>query len=238
MSKNAWIIFAVAVVVLFGGIILLSKKDNVDVGSVNPAVVQQASEASGNIADHVYGKADSKVVLIEYGDFQCPGCGGAYPNISRIKETYKEQLAFVFRNFPLTSIHPNAKAASAAAEAAGLQGKFWEMHNALYENQDAWTNANASTRTETFASYASAIGVKDMDKYNADLTAANVANKLAFDRSVGSKIGVTGTPTIVLNGEKVDEETINDAISGDGAKLEAKIKELFKQNNIDLPKKN
>lgn len=235
MTKNTWIIFIVACVVLFGGLIFLTKKDAIDVSNLDITKPIAASQDSGNIDEHVYGKADSKVVLIEYGDFQCPGCGGAFPNLNVLKAKYKDQIAFVFRNFPLTTIHPNAKAAAAAAEAAGLQGKYWEMHDALYENQNAWSSLSASERTDTFASYASAVGVKDAEKFKTDLSATEIANKISFDQALGSKAGVTGTPTLVLNGTKVDDDTVSDTIQGSGSKLEEKIKELLKQNNIALP---
>src|SRR5699024_4048070 len=94
-----------------------------------------ASDKNGHIADHVRGNPDAKVVLVEYGDYQCPGCAGIAPALNTIADRYSEDLAFVFRNFPLSSIHPNAKVAAATAEAAGLQGKFWEMHDKLYQEQ-------------------------------------------------------------------------------------------------------
>src|SRR6478735_792882 len=104
MSTKAWIIFAAACVVLFGGLIIWSSSDNIDVSNVDANKIQPASENSGNIGDHVFGKKDSKVILFEYGDFQCPGCGAAYPTLKAVSEKYEKQLAFVFRNFPLTTI--------------------------------------------------------------------------------------------------------------------------------------
>src|SRR4051812_16240717 len=118
MSGKGWIIFGAICVVLFGGLVFWSGRDRVDVSSVDTNKIQPASSDSGNIGDHVFGNKDAKVVLMEYGDFQCPGCGSAHPTVKALSEKYKDQLAFVFRNFPLTSIHPNARAAAAAVETA------------------------------------------------------------------------------------------------------------------------
>lgn len=228
MGKRGWIIFSVLVVVLFGGLIFLSGKDKVDVSTVNENSIIAPSEQSGDIAEHVFGNAKSKVILVEYGDFQCPACGGAHPNIKRISEQYKDRLAFVFRNFPLTTIHPNARAASAAAEAAGLQGKYWEMHNALYESQDEWTSLSSDERTNFFISQAQIVGVKDGEKFKSDLSSVAINKKISFDQALAKKIGADSTPTLVLNGEKISTEITNDAVQGSGDKLEEKIKELLK----------
>jgi protein-disulfide isomerase len=115
MSKKAWIVFVVIVVVLLGGLVYLSSRNKIDVSNVDVTTIQPASAASGNIADHVFGNSDSKVKLVEYGDFQCPGCGSVYPTLKTLSEKYQGQIAFIFRNFPLTTIHPNARAAAAAA---------------------------------------------------------------------------------------------------------------------------
>ena len=119
MTRSRWIIFALICIFTIGGLILLSKKDQVNVDNMDAS--KAMSETTTAIGDQVYGDKSSKVVLIEYGDFQCPGCGGAFPQLKTIKETYKDKIAFIFRNFPLTTIHPNALAASTAAEAAGLR---------------------------------------------------------------------------------------------------------------------
>lgn len=197
--------------------------------SVDVNKVQTASPQSGDIADHVFGKADSKVVLMEYGDFQCPGCGSAHPNIKEVTEKYKDQAAFVFRNFPLASLHPNARAAAAAAEAAGLQGKYWEMHNKLYENQEAWGSLNASERTEFFASYAREFSLNEAT-FKTDLQSSKINQKISFDQAVGKKAKVTATPTIYLNGKAIEQEVWQDK-----TKLDAAFVEAFKANNIALP---
>jgi protein-disulfide isomerase len=204
MTKRAWIIFAVIVVAMLGGLIFVSGKDKLDVNTVNTDKILAATQQSGNIADHVFGKADSKVMIVEYGDFQCPGCGRAYPVLKTISEKYKDQVAFVFRNFPLTTLHPNARAAAAAAEAAGLQGKYWEMHNLLYESQQEWQSADAEARTSLFLGYAKDVGI-DQTKFTKDVSDPNINKKITFDQALGKKLNLSGTPSIFLNGKAVDQ---------------------------------
>lgn len=229
MTKTGWIIFATAVIVGLGGLIAWTRITNppLDVSSVETATILAASAESGDIADRAKGNVESKVVLIEHGDFQCPGCGSVAPHVQTLMSEYGDKIAFVFRNFPLTSIHPNAKAAAAVAEAAGLQGKYWEMHNHLFSSQSEWSNADVKTRTDIFNSYAESLGL-DLEKFTSDIAGTQVAQKLKFDAALGKKSGVTGTPAFFIGSEQVDDETTNSFISGDTAKikelLDAKLK--------------
>jgi protein-disulfide isomerase len=229
VSKKAWIIFAAICVVLLGGLIFISSKDKIDVSGVDANKTQKANTQSGDIADHVYGKADSKVVLIEYGDYQCPGCGSAYPNVKAVTEKYKGQVAFIFRNFPITSLHPNARVAAAVAEAAGLQGKFWEMHNKLYETQSSWETLNSSERTDFFVSYAKEMGL-NAETFKTDLASAKVNQKISYDQAIGKKINVNATPTFYLNGKGLDQSSWSDQ-----DKLDATIVAEMKNNGISVP---
>jgi len=228
VNKKTWIIFAVVCVVVLGGLVAFSRKNAVDVSGIDQAKQQVATAANGNIADHVFGKSDSKVTLIEYGDYQCPYCGDAYPQVKSVTEAYKDKIAFIFRNYPLPTMHPNAKAAAAAAEAAGLQGKYWEMHNRLYETQSGWSSLSTDKRTDTFVSYAKAIGVKDIEKFKTDMGASDVNKKINFDLALGNKAGVTGTPAFFLNGKLVSEDVSSSIISGDGSKLRTALDDLLK----------
>lgn len=228
MNKRTWIIFIVICVAIFGVLIYASRSKKVDVANVETDKVLSATEASGNIADRVYGKADSKVVLVEYGDFQCTACGAAYPNVKQVKEEYKDKIAFVFRNNPITSAHPNAKAAAAAAEAAGLQGKWWEMHDKLFESQAVWSNQNSSQRTDTFVNYAKQAGVADIEKFKSDMSSDPVNDKIAFDLSLGQKIGVTGTPTFTLNKDTLDTDQ-RSSVDAFKKVIDAKLKEVSQQ---------
>ena len=206
MTRNGWIIFIAIAVILFGGLIYLSSRNAIDVSNINEQNVQGATEASGNIADHTTGTKDNKVILMEYGDYQCPGCGSAYTPLKTVTEKYEGQLTFVFRNFPLTSIHPNARAAAAAAETAGLMGKYWEMHDLLYANQSSWQSTSAKDRTNAFAGFASQIGLNS-NEFTKNLTekSKQINQKISFDQALGKKLGVSGTPAIYLNGEKVEQ---------------------------------
>ncbi len=215
---------------MLGGLIYLSGKNRIDVSNVDISKIQSADAQSGQIADHVFGKADSKVMLVEYGDYQCPGCGAAYPTLKALSEKYQNQIAFVFRNFPLTTIHPNARAAAATAEAAGLQGKFWEMHNKLYETQSDWQSLSGNERSNFFAGYATGFGL-NVDTFKADLSGANVNQKISFDQAVGKKAKVNATPTIYLNGKQIDQATW-----GDQAKFDTAITDELKAQGIALPK--
>jgi protein-disulfide isomerase len=210
VSKKTWIIFAAICIVVLSGLVFLSRRDQVSVGDVDASKILVASTASGNIADHVFGSTSGKTILIEYGDFQCPACGSAYPILKDATETYKDKLTFIFRNNPLTTIHPNARAGAAAAEAAGLQGKYWEMHDALYENQESWSSATTDKRLSFFESYAKQVGVANIDKFKTDMEGKSVGDKINFDLALGKKVPVTGTPTLLLNGKQIDSATWSD----------------------------
>ncbi len=209
MTKNGWILFSIMCAALLGGLVFISQREKADVSGIDVSKVQGATVESGNIADHTYGNMTSKVVLIEYGDFQCPGCGSAHPVVKKIIEKYKDKMGFVFRNFPLTTIHPNALAASAAAEAAGLQGKYWEMHDALYENQGSWKDLTGQERTDAFKRYALNVGANE-DTWLKDLDSVAVQKKISFDTALGKKAEVTGTPSFFLNGKNVGNHDVKD----------------------------
>ncbi len=198
MTKQAWIIFSALCVLVLGGLIFLSQRDNINVDSVDLTAVQQPSKQSGNIGDHVYGNANSAVKIIEYADYQCPGCSSSSPILKTVSEKYKTKLAFIFRNYPLTSAHPNARAAAAAAEAAGLQNKFWEMHDLLFSQQSAWKDLSSTERTDKFVSYATGLSL-DKDKFLSDMQSTNVKSKINYDLALGKKAQVKSTPTIYVN---------------------------------------
>lgn len=208
MSKSTWIIFAIICVGIVAGLVFLSRGGQLDVSAIDVNKIQGASDKSGQIADQVYGNKESKVVLIEYGDYQCPGCAKAAPVLKQVSEKYKDQIAFVFRNYPLYSMHPNALAAATAAEAAGLQGKFWEMHDALYENQGDWNQLSSSDRTDYFVNLATSLGV-DGEKLRADFSNKSIKQKIDFDVALGKKVEVSGTPAIFLNGKKLSDTRYN-----------------------------
>ncbi len=229
MNGIRWIIFGAIVVAILGGLIVYSQltKTTIDVANIDTNSVIAASESNGNIADHVFKDTQSEVLFVEYGDFQCPGCGSAHPNVKTLLEEYGDRITFVFRNFPLTSIHPNAKAAAAAAEAAGLQGKYWEMHDILFENQNSWNTASTTDRTVTFKEYAATLEL-DADKFATDLASTAVTNKIAFDLALGAKDKVSSTPSFFLNGQTLDKDAAQGLLQGDLAPIKKILDDLLK----------
>ncbi|MEY2603705.1 MAG: hypothetical protein QOH31_1486 [Verrucomicrobiota bacterium] len=146
--------------------------------------------------DHIQGPLDAPVMLLEYGDYECPYCGQVYPIIKEIQKRLGDNLCFAFRNFPLTNMHPHAEHAAEAAEAAGAQGKFWAMHDVLFENQDALDDEN-------LVQYAIALRL-DARRLIAEVEAGAYAPRLREDFMSGVRAGVNGTPTFFINGERYD----------------------------------
>jgi protein-disulfide isomerase len=149
---------------------------------------------------HERGDASAAATLEEFGDFQCPPCGGFHPELKKIEADYGSRLRVVFRHLPLPQIHKNAIAAAQAAEAAGRQGRFWQMHDMLYENQSAWEKATDASAM--FTSYARSLGL-DVQRFAGDLNSADVNNRIRADMMRADSLGVTGTPTLFLNGREV-----------------------------------
>jgi protein-disulfide isomerase len=145
--------------------------------------------------DHILGPLKAGVVLIEYGDFECPYCGEAYPELKTVKEGMGDALCFVFRHFPLRQAHPHAERAAEFAEAAATVGKFWQMHDLLYENQAALADRH-------LAAYAKRLGL-DATLIEAAL-GGQFASRVQHDFSSGVRGGVNGTPCLFLNGERYD----------------------------------
>ena len=146
--------------------------------------------------DHVLGSPDAPVTLMEYADYQCPYCGMAYPIVKQLRHRLGENLCLVFRNFPLTEIHPFAEGAAEAAEAAGAQGKFWEMHDTLYENQEALA-------IENLIAYAKQLQL-DVPRFVSELEGRAYAGRVREDFLSGVRSGVNGTPTFFINGVRHD----------------------------------
>ncbi|MFC4065804.1 DsbA family protein [Actinoplanes subglobosus] len=147
--------------------------------------------------------ADGKVTVVEFLDFECEACGAAYPGVERLRAEYGDRITYVVRYFPIAS-HPNAYNAAHAAEAAARQGKFEEMYVKLFDNQAAWGHTEES-RATVFAGYASELGL-DMTKYASDVTSADVAERVESDAADGTALGVQGTPTFFVNGERFTGE--------------------------------
>lgn len=150
--------------------------------------------------DHTKGNASSTVVLMEYSDFQCPACRSYYPIMREIMTEFGDRVLFVYRNFPLISIHFNAEFAARAAEAASKQGKFWEMHDLLFEKQNEW--ANVANPSPMFESYATLLGL-DIAQFQADFVSDQVKDFVRAQRVHAVQSGLQGTPSFFLNGEQI-----------------------------------
>jgi len=151
-------------------------------------------------ADHAQGSPEAPVTLVEYGDYQCPYCGAAYPMIKLLQQSLGDTLRFVFRNFPLAQAHEHAMLAAQAAEAAAVSGEesFWRMHDQLFEHQDA-------LELSDLVGYAKAIGL-DAAQFRRDLEAGTFQSRVRSDFRGGVRSGVNGTPTFFINGERYDGE--------------------------------
>jgi protein-disulfide isomerase len=155
--------------------------------------------------DHILGNKNAPLELLEYGDFQCSSCGDSYLAVKEALRELGKNIVFVFRNFPLTDIHPDAFDAALAAEAAALQNKFWEMYDLLYQHQ-AQLSGN-----ELFA-YGQAIGL-DMSRFERDVQSQALISKIEADMEGGLSSGVSGTPTFYINGEKYEGDWEGDELA-------------------------
>lgn len=148
--------------------------------------------------EHIRGPVNAPVTLVEYSDFQCPACRTYEPTLKNLLVQYDQELRIIYRHFPLTSLHKNAQKAAYASEAANLQGKFWEMHDMLFNTQDKWSD---SSEPETFfLDYARSLGL-DQEKFKKDMESEEVKNVVAEQARAGEQQNLTGTPTFFLNGK-------------------------------------
>jgi protein-disulfide isomerase len=195
VDKKFLIVLGVAILALGGIFVYSSSKSD-----------KTATNTATTVTNHSTGKLDSKVEVIEYGDFQCPACGQFFPLVNAVKERYKDRVKFTFRHFPLDSIHKNARAAARAAEAASQQGKFWEMHDLLYQNQQAWEST--SDPLTVFTGYASQLGL-DTEAFKTYYVSESANGSINADLKEGQSKGITGTPTFFIAGVKVDNNDLS-----------------------------
>ena len=158
-----------------------------------------------NENDHVLGGDRALVTFVEFGDYECPFCGRAHSIVTDILRRMPRQILFVFRNFPLARAHPHALSAALAAEAAGLQGQFWPMHDTLFENQGA-------LEEEDLVGYAEELGL-DIDRFRADVGSSTCRRKVHSDFRSGIRSGVNGTPTFFIDGERFDRSWPDGSLS-------------------------
>lgn len=167
----------------------------------NKAGAPNKGSAGKTLTNHVEGQGKSGVKLVEYGDYQCPFCGQAYAPVKQAVADLGDQIYFQFRNYPLTSVHQNAFASARAAEAAAMQDKFWQMHDALYETQDQWSGLGDPSRF--FVQLAQRIGL-DTSRFKTDYASIKVNDLINADLSEGGKLKIQGTPAFYIDGKAVD----------------------------------
>lgn len=181
------------VAVIAAGILLLSRSAGSG-AKVDSSLLVRAD--SNKIAS-----GSGAVTLVEFSDFQCPACGSYYAPVKQLVNDFANSIIFVYRNFPLTNLHKNAQLAAQAAEAAGLQHNFWEMHDMLFEKQAEWSESDKAR--DIFVGYAGTLKL-DTEQFSKDIDSDAVKNKVAADVNDGNALGVSGTPTFFLNGVKLD----------------------------------
>lgn len=194
MKKN-WITILFVAVIVFAAILLMRQPST-------PAEKGDLGEL-GTVreSDWVKGNKQADMVLIEYGDFQCSACASYEPILQQLQQEFGDRIAFVYRHFPLRSIHANAEITSRAAEAAGEQGRFWEMHDVLYTQQIEWSDRPDALTL--IRGYAEALGL-DVDKFNSDIEKQDIADRVDEDYRSAVKIGLSYTPSFILDGKVLD----------------------------------
>jgi protein-disulfide isomerase len=222
MSKQFWAVIIVIIIVL-GGIFFITNNKSSSSSS--------NSSSNGQPSHHVEGEGKDDINLVEYGDYECPYCGEYFSTVKQIETEYNTEITFQFVNFPLVSIHQNAFAGARAAEAAALQGQFWQMHDLLYEenqvyydsNETASTWVGASNPESYFDEYAKQLGL-NVNEFEQDYASSAVNNTINADMAKGNKLGIDATPTFYLDGKQIQvddsvtafEKVINAAITAKG----------------------
>jgi protein-disulfide isomerase len=196
------IVGIVAAVAIGGGAVLYRAKRPRPLTLPKERIASSATESGGV---HMLGPADAPVTLEEYGDFQCPPCGKLSEPINEIQHDYNRQVRLIFRNFPLVN-HQYAREAAYAAEAAGLQDRFWQMHDLLYKEQAVWSNSTDARAL--FNAYAGYIGL-NIERFKIDMDSDKVKERVAADQKQGVSLGVKNTPTIFVNNKEIDPKTLN-----------------------------
>jgi protein-disulfide isomerase len=207
LSDN-WLYIAIAVVTLLvvGGAIFSFSGESEPIEVTNEDLLKENTQ--------VLGSRDSKVVIVEFSDFQCPACAAAHLIVKQVVDMYGDKILFAYRHFPIVTAHPHALKAAEAAEAAGEQGKFWEYHDLLFSNQENLSD-------EDLISYAKRLGL-DLKKFEDALRSEKFKDKVTADMDGGGKIGIRATPTFFINGERhqgvIDLEKFKSLIDAELAK--------------------
>ncbi len=191
-----WSIVIIILIVLVMGVVLLAKSSGNNSGTIPPQEIMNIQDD-----DNIKGNKEAGVVIIEYSDFQCPFCKIYSFHSRKIAEEFGDEVVVIFRYFPLESIHPHAKLASQAAEAAGLQGKFWEMHDVIFERQEEWSESTDAFGL--FKQYAEKLEL-DLEKFTTDIYSGAVKDRVERDLASALEIGLNSTPSFIINGEQIN----------------------------------
>src|SRR6184192_1643501 len=197
-----FVVIAIVLMAAIAGGWVLLRSSRQSTNSSNPTP-DPALDVKGAEPPHIRGNPNAPVTLEEFGDFQCPSCGTYYPELKKIEAEFGDKLRAIFRESPLVPMHEHALMAAQAAEAAGLQGKFWEMHDKLYENQTQWTPAK--DLVPIFVDYAKQIGI-DPDRFMKELNAETVAVRIFQDGKRAHSFGLRGTPSFFVNGKEAKDD--------------------------------
>ncbi len=207
---------AATLVILVGGIFFLSSNSTGQSSTSTTLSPKDAALLTDNSKHSILSKG-AKITLVEFADFQCPACGAAHPALQKILTTYKGKINFIYRYFPLSQ-HKNGMLSAEAAEAAGEQGKFWEMHDMLYENQNEW--AESDSASDIFQGYAKKLGL-NTDSFSKSLLSDKTKSIVQKDEDDGVLLGVDSTPTIFINNQKFENAATYDNLS---AQIETELK--------------
>lgn len=192
--KNAWVIIGIIAVALIGGSVVYSNN------------VAKTNNEGVSFTPHIKGNAEAAVKLVEFSDFQCPACQSFQPILTQVLEEFGDGIAFEYKHFPLP-IHALAEPAARAAEAAGQQDAFFAYHDKLFENQKTWSTS--PNPTALFIGYAQELGL-DVDTFRRHYNASVVRDKVKAEGSEARELGFTGTPTFLLNGQRMQITTFED----------------------------
>jgi protein-disulfide isomerase len=205
--------FAIIAIVLCSAIVVAAlllrapKRNTTSLSSNPPSSNNPSGPQPGADPPRMRGDANAPVIIEEFGDFQCPPCGALEPELQKIEKEYGARVRVIFRHFPLTQMHPYALEAALAAEAAGEQGKFWEMHDWMYQQQQTWSTA--PNARQIFLQQAQSLGL-NVEKFRQDVNSAEVKQRIIQDYNRGMSLGVLGTPTLFINGRQVQPEQMTD----------------------------
>lgn len=200
MNQETKVLIAIGLVttLLIGGGVFLFSKNQSSPQTSSTQVVDKDQLVKG--ASITRGDPNSQVVIVEWGDFQCPACAQAAPILEKVLQDYGDKIQVVYRHYPLPQ-HAHARKSAEAAESANDQGKFWEMYTKLYATQSEWTNLSADKAAEKFRQYATELGL-DMNKFNDSFNNNKHSEKIQNDLIDGNALGVNSTPTFYFNNQK------------------------------------